>query len=296
MIFLRISLFFLLFFAGLLQNPAYSQDRAIKVVTSFSVLDDLIRQIGGNRVEVKALVGPNQDAHSFSPNPKDAISVKNADLVVMNGLGFDAWSERLIKSSGYKGEIVIATKGVEPIKSSEGGHSSVDPHAFQDIKNVKLYVSNICDALIKLDPKSQALFEANKTRYIQELDSLDGEIKSAYASIPKEQRRVVTSHDALGYYGKAYNIVFLAPNGLSNEVEPNAKKISMLIRQIKADNIKAVFVENLKNNRVIEQISKETNVTIGGPLFSDALSNGPPAGTYIDMMRNNTKLISQALK
>ena len=267
MISLRISLFFLLFFVGLLQNPAYSQDRAIKVVTSFSVLEDLIRQIGGPRADVKALVGPNQDAHSFSPSPKDAISVKNADLVVVNGLGFDAWSERLINSSGYKGEIVIATKGVQPIKSSEGGH-----------------------------PKSQALFEANKTRYIQELDSLDSEIKSAYSSIPKEQRRVVTSHDALGYYGKAYDIVFLAPNGLSNEIEPNAKKISMLIRQIKADHIKAVFIENLKNNKVIEQISKETNVTIGGALYSDALSDGAPAGTYLDMMRNNTKLISQALK
>ena len=296
MISLRISLFFLLFFVGLLQNPAYSQDRAIKVVTSFSVLEDLIRQIGGPRADVKALVGPNQDAHSFSPSPKDAISVKNADLVVVNGLGFDAWSERLIKSSGYKGEIVIATKGVQPIKSSEGGHSSVDPHAFQDIQKVKLYVSNICAALVKLDPKSQALFEANKTRYIQELDSLDSEIKSAYSSIPKEQRRVVTSHDALGYYGKAYDIVFLAPNGLSNEIEPNAKKISMLIRQIKADHIKAVFIENLKNNKVIEQISKETNVTIGGALYSDALSDGAPAGTYLDMMRNNTKLISQALK
>ena len=296
MISLRISLFFLLFFVGLLQNPAYSQDRAIKVVTSFSVLEDLIRQIGGPRADVKALVGPNQDAHSFSPSPKDAISVKNADLVVVNGLGFDAWSERLIKSSGYKGEIVIATKGVQPIKSSEGGHSSVDTHAFQDIQKVKLYVSNICAALVKLDPKSQALFEANKTRYIQELDSLDSEIKSAYSSIPKEQRRVVTSHDALGYYGKAYDIVFLAPNGLSNEIEPNAKKISMLIRQIKADHIKAVFIENLKNNKVIEQISKETNVTIGGALYSDALSDGAPAGTYLDMMRNNTKLISQALK
>ena len=161
---------------------------------------------------------------------------------------------------------------------------------------MKLYVSNICAALVKLDPKSQALFEANKTRYIQELDSLDSEIKSAYSSIPKEQRRVVTSHDALGYYGKAYDIVFLAPNGLSNEIEPNAKKISMLIRQIKADHIKAVFIENLKNNKVIEQISKETNVTIGGALYSDALSDGAPAGTYLDMMRNNTKLISQALK
>ena len=287
---------FLMLMAGVWGNPLYAQTRTLKIVTTFTILEDLVRQIGGDRVEIKTLVGFNQDAHSYSPTPKDIISIKNADLVVVNGLGFDAWSGRTIKSSGYKGEVLLATKDVKLIKSEEKGQHDFDPHAFQDVENVKIYVTNICDALSKLDPQSQNVYEANKARYVQELNSLDREIKAAFVGISKEKRRVVTSHDALGYYGKAYDIVFLAPIGISNEVKPNAKKVSALIRQIKAEHIQSVFIESLKNNKLIDQIAKETNVSIGGTLYSDTLSSGPPAGNYIDMMRNNTKLISQSFK
>ncbi|HEX2215922.1 MAG TPA: metal ABC transporter substrate-binding protein [Xanthobacteraceae bacterium] len=288
----------------------------IKVVTSFSILADLVRQVGGERLEVTALVGPDTDMHVFQPAPQDAKMLLGADLVVLNGLGFEGWADRLVKASGYDGQTVVAAQGINlpganeskngsghkhgPDKGYRHGpahvHGKHDPHAWQDVANVKIYVANIRDALIATDAAGRAQYEAAASRYIAALDALDAEIKSAFAGLSRAERRVITSHDAFAYYGRAYGIEFLAPQGLG-EAEATAKGVAGLIRQIKRERVKAVFVENISNPRLIERIAKETGVKLGGTLYSDALSAADgPAPTYIDMMRHNTRLLAAAMR
>ena len=278
----------------------------VKVVTSFSILADLVRQVGGERVEVTALVGANTDMHVFEPKPADAKTVANANLVVINGLGFEGWAARLVKASGYKGLAIVASKGIKPLAAdhdhSHGqgkahAHGRYDPHAWQEVANVKTYVGNIRDALATVDAARKPVYDAAATGYLTKLDALEAEIKGAFAGIAKPMRRVITSHEAFTYYGDAYDIEFLAPQGVGGDSEPSAKAVAALIRQIKREKVKAVFVENISNPRLIERIAKETGITVGGALYSDALAEaGGPAGTYIDMMRHNTRLIAAALR
>lgn len=286
--------------------PAHAAEK-VRVIASFSILADLVQQIGGERVDVTALVGPNTDMHVFSPSPADAKKLLDANLVVLNGLGIEGWADRLVKASGYKGPTIVASKGVKPLAAPEderdhgGGkghaHERNDPHAWQDVANVKIYVANIRDGLASVDADGKAAYEAAAARYLKSLDDVEGEIRAAYAGIPQAKRRVITSHDAFTYYGKAYGIEFLAPQGVGGDTEPTAKDVANLIRQIKREKVKAVFVENISNPRLIQRIAKETGVEIGGTLYSDALSEpGAPASTYLDMMRHNTKLLSAAMK
>jgi zinc/manganese transport system substrate-binding protein len=286
----------------------------VNVVTSFSILADLVRQVGGERVEVRAFVGPNTDLHVFQPAPGDAKMLFGADLVIVNGLGLEGWADRLVKASGYKGPLVIASKGIKTIaaRNDEHGHGHShghakkgkarteqrsDPHAWQDVANVKVYVTNIRDALIAVDGVHRADYERTTAVYLQKLDALEADVKAAYANIPQDQRRVITSHDAFGYYSAAYGIEFLAPQGVGGDQEPTAKGVASLIRQIKKEKVKAVFVENISNPRMIERIAKETGVAVGGTLYSDALSEpSGPAGSYIEMIRQNTGLLSSAMR
>jgi zinc/manganese transport system substrate-binding protein len=285
--------------------PAPAQEK-LPVVASFSVLGDFVKQVGGDRVAVTTLVGPNGDAHVYSPTPADAKSMAAAKLIVVNGLKFEGWMTRLIKSSGAKATVATATTGVVPLKT-EGepgkkdahGHDhagEADPHAWQSVANAKVYVANIRDALAKADPAGKASYEANATRYIAQLDAVEGEIKAAVARIPADRRKAITSHDAFGYFVKAYGIQFIAPQGVSTEAEASAKDVARIIRQVKAERIPAVFLENVTNPRLIEQIARETGAKVGGQLFSDALSNASgPAGTYIAMMKHNISQIEKAL-
>jgi zinc/manganese transport system substrate-binding protein len=280
--------------------PVLAADK-IAVVASFSILADLVRQVGGDRVAVTSFVGPNTDMHVFQPAPGDAKRLLDAKLVVINGLGFEGWADRLVKASGYKGPLVVATKGIKPIEAKEEGkdhaHGHSDPHAWQDIANVKIYVGNIRDALIAADAGGKAQYEVAASDYLKQLETADAEIKAAMGAIPKPARRVITSHDAFGYFGRAYGIEFLAPQGVGGDSEPTAKDVANLIRQIKRERVKAVFVENISNPRVIERIAKETGVTPGGALYSDALSEpSGPAGTYLAMMRHNARLMTAAMK
>jgi len=211
---------------------------------------------------------------------------------------------RLIKSSGTKALVVEAAKGVEPIKAEEHGqdhghdhgHADVDPHAWQSVANVKRYVTNIRDGLIAADPAGKAAYEANAAAYLERLDALDRDVKAAVEAIPRDRRRIITSHDAFGYFQKAYGVTFVAPQGVSTEAEASAKDVAKIIRQIRREKIPAVFLENVSDPRLLERIAKESGARIGGRLYSDALSgaNGP-AGTYIDMMRHNIRALSAAL-
>jgi len=290
--------------------PAAQAAERIKVVTSFSILADLVRQIGGDRVQVSAFVGPNTDMHVFQPAPGAAKELLGADVVIINGLGFEGWADRLVKASGYRGPLVVASTGIRQRKASPDGHShshggkghahahsSGDPHAWQDPANVKIYVANIRDALIAADGAGKSQYEAAATAYLAELDRLDADIRAAFEPIPDQRRRVITSHDAFNYFGAAYAIRFLAPQGIGGDSEPTAKAVATLIRQIKRNNVRAVFVENIASPRVIEQIAKETGVKLGGALYSDSLS-GPdgPAANYLAMMRHNARLLADAMR
>jgi zinc/manganese transport system substrate-binding protein len=284
---------------------AIAQEK-LAVVASFSVLGDFVKEIGGDRVSVITLVGPNGDAHVYSPTPADAKNMAAAKLIVVNGLKFEGWMTRLIKSSGAKGTVATATTGITPLELKEaddhdhgkGGHDHghEDPHAWQSVANAKIYVANIRDALSAADPAGKPVYDANATAYLAQLDTVEGEIKAAVARIPADRRKAITSHDAFGYFIKAYGIAFIAPQGVSTEAEASAKDVARIIRQVKAQKIPAVFLENVTNPRLVEQIARETGAKIGGQLFSDALSdaNGP-AGTYIAMMRHNITQIEKAL-
>lgn len=301
--------------AALISTAAHAQP--LEVTTSFSILGDLVGQVGGERVKVRTLVGADEDAHAFQPRPSDARNVGGAALVVVNGLGFDDWMVRLARSGGYKGEVVVASAGIDTLAMTadehehEHGHDrgdedekakdkanakAVDPHAWQDVGNVRRYVANIADALAKADPDGATAYRANAERYDGELKALDAEIRAAFAVLPAERRKVVSSHDAFGYFGRAYGIRFLSPVGVSNNAEPTAQGVARLIRQLKAEKVPAVFIENVADSRLIERIRSESGAQVGGTLYSDALSKADgPAPSYVQMMRTNLDALRQAL-
>lgn len=283
---------------AVLPLPGHAQEK-LPVVASFSILGDFVREIGGERVVVTTLVGPDGDAHVYSPTPADAKTVAGAKLVVVNGLKFEGWLTRLVKSSGTKATVATATTGITPLKMADDhghGHGGEDPHAWQSVANAKLYVGNVRDALVAADPAGKATYEANATAYLAKLDALEAEIKAAVARIPADRRKAITSHDAFGYFVKAYGIAFIAPQGVSTEAEASAKDVARIIRQIKAEKVPAVFLENITNPRLAEQIARESGAKIGGRLYSDALSAADgPAGTYIAMMKHNISQIEKAL-
>jgi zinc/manganese transport system substrate-binding protein len=279
--------------------PAAAQGASkLKAVATFSILGDLVRQVGGERVEVTTLVGPNGDAHVYSPTPADGRRLAEAAIVFTNGLQFEGWIDRLIQSSGTRAVKVEAAKGVKPQKGENGDHDhgGFDPHAWQNIGNARIYVANIRDALIAADPAGQAAYEAKAADYLTRLDAIESEVKSLVADIPPERRRIITSHDAFRYFEDAYGIDFVAPQGVSTEAEASAKDVARIIQQIRREKIAAVFVENISDARLMERIAKETGAKIGERVYSDALSDpSGPAGTYIDMMRHNIRAFSAAL-
>lgn len=284
--------------------PTSQAAEPIPVVASFSILADLVQVVGGERVKVQALVGPDADAHEFTPSPADARAILHARLFVINGLNFEPWAQKLAKSAAYPGPTLVASQGVKPrsmpaeeAHGHDHGHSAIDPHAWQDPTNVKLYVKNIAKSLSSLDPQGADSYQKNSDAYIKELDTLDSFAKEQLASLSPRQRQVITSHDAFGYFGARYQIRFLAPQGISTEGEPSAKEVAKLIRQIKQDKIRAVFVENMSNPKLLAQIAKDTGVTLGAKLYVDALS-GPsePASSYLKLMQHNVTQLVAGMK
>jgi zinc/manganese transport system substrate-binding protein len=279
------------FIAIAFASPLRAETR-INVVASFSILGDIVKNVGGDKVDVTTLVGPNGDVHVYAPAPADAKKNADAHILVINGLGLEGWLPRLVQSAGSKALIVTASNGIAPLKLG----SAADPHAWQSVANVKVYVANIRDALIATDPADAAVFHANADRYLSELDALDADVRAAVAKVPPERRKVITTHNAFGYFAAAYGIAFLAPVGVSTETEPSASDIAALIRQIKADKIPAVFLENLSDDRLIRRIAAETGAKAGGTLYSDSLTDEKgPAPTYIALVRHNIKALTSAL-
>ena len=270
----------------------------LPIMASFSILGDLVQVVGGDRVAVTTLVGADEDAHVFAPRPADAKNLLLTKLLVTNGLGFEPWAQKLVKSAGYKGQSVVASQGINArTMPGEKGKAEPDPHAWQDPSNVVFYVRNIAAALSKLDPAGASTFQANSEAYVKELEALDTESKAAFAAIAPDKRKVITSHDAFGYFGARYSIRFLAPQGMSTEAEPSAKEVAKLIRQIQKEKIKAVFVENMSNPKLLAQLSKDAGVTIGPALYVDALSKaGGPAGSYLKLMRHNVTQLLASMK
>ena len=264
------------------------------VTASFSILGDLVGVVGGDRVTVSTLVGPDEDTHAFNPKPSDIKTILASKLVVSNGLGFEPWANKLVKSAGYKGDVLTATKGLKTRTMQEDGHVEADPHAWQNPNHVITYVRNIATALSKADPAGASTFEANAEAYVKELQALDTWAKEQFAAIPQSKRKVITSHDAFGYLAARYDLTFLAPQGVNTETEPSAKQVARLIQQIKREKIRAVFVENMSNPKLIDQLSKDAGAKLGASLYADALSPaGKPGATYLQMMRHNvTQLVA----
>jgi len=268
----------------------------LPVVATFSILADFARNVGGERIEVTALVGPNGDTHVYQPKPADAKELGAARLILVNGLGLEGWIDRLIKASGAKAPVVVAANGIKPQQMREEGRLELDPHAWQSIANAKIYVANIRDALIAADPEGASAYRANADTYLGKLDALDKEVRAEIAKIPPGRRQIITTHDAFGYFGTAYGFRFIAPEGVSTETEASARDVAKIIRQIKASNIPAVFLENVTDPRLVRNIATESGAKVGGTLYSDALSSPDgPAATYIEMMHNNIRELSAAL-
>ncbi len=275
--------------------PLHAQDRLqdrLNVVASFSILADFVRNVGGDRVNVTALVGANGDVHVYTPAPTDAKKIADARLVVVNGLGLEGWLPRLLQSSGSKATIVTATEDVTPLKLG----SQDDPHAWQSVENAKTYVENIRDALVEADAADADYFRQNAQSYLADLDALDREVRSAVDEIPPERRKVISTHDAFAYFAKAYGVQFIAPLGVSTEAEPSARDIAAIIAEVRRDKIPAVFLENISDSRLVRRISEETGAKIGGTLYSDSLTDEKgPVPTYIAMVRHNIKALTSAL-
>lgn len=278
-----------------------------RVVATFSILADMVREVAPPDIEVVALVGPDADAHAFEPSPADGRRLAQADLVVANGLGFEGWIERLVRASGYRGSVAVASRGVQPRGAGPAGghvhpaghrhaHAQGDPHAWQDLAHARRYVENIADALVQRWPGREAEVRGRSRDYLARIDRLDAQVRQWLEAVPREQRRVITSHDAFGYFAAAYGVDFLSARSWSTAAEPSAAAMARLLRQVRDQRVKALFVENISDPRLVERIARETGARVGGTLYSDALSAaGGPADTYLKLFEHNARTLAAAL-
>jgi zinc/manganese transport system substrate-binding protein len=277
-------------------HPLTSQAQAAppRIVASFSLLADMAQELAPAGAQVTALVGPDADAHVYEPNPADGRRLAQADLVLINGLGFEGWIERMVKVSGYRGTVAVASQGIQP---RAGGHHDVDPHAWQDLALARHYANNITAAFTQRWPRQRDELARRNADYVARIDSLDARVRDWLGAVPRAQRRVITSHDAFGYFGAAYGVDFLAPQGWNTHSEPSAAAVARLIRQIKKDGVRAIFIENISDPRLVERIAREGGARIGGTLYSDALSKPHgPAPTYLRLIEHNARTLAAALQ
>ncbi|QXR36329.1 metal ABC transporter substrate-binding protein [Alcaligenes aquatilis] len=320
---------------GLLAASLSVQAEPLRVVSSFSILNDMVKEIGGDKVMASTIVPANGDAHSFEPRPSDAKTLAKAQLLVVNGLEFESWLPRLQQAAGYKGPQVVATEGITPL-AFEGGaddhadhdhdhdhepahdhaqdhehapekdhsghehshqHGSQDPHAWQSLDLAQIYVRNISKGLEQADPANAQYYQGRAKDYAQRIQELDDSIKTRLQAVPVDKRKVITSHDAFSYMGKAYNIRFIPLVGVSSQAEPSARDIAQIIQQARSEQIQAIFVENTVSAKLVEQVARETGAKVGGTLYSDALGvPGSGVDTYLGMMRSNTDQLIKALQ
>lgn len=282
--------------AALLPLRAAAQGAVLPVVATFSVLADLVRQLGGDAVSVVSLVPVGADAHAFQPSPGALRALRDARVAVENGLGLDGWLDRLVRASGFSGTRVVASAGVRPRPVQEGGRAVPDPHVWQDPGRAVLMVRAIADGLCAADPARAAGYRARAADYTARIEALDAEIERRIGAVPPAKRRVITGHDAFGYFGARYGVEFRAVQGFSTEGEPSARDLARLAAQVRREGIRAVFVENMTSPRAAEALAREAGARVGGTVYSDDLSPPDgPAGTYLDMMRHNARLFVDAM-
>jgi len=291
----------------IVSGPALAQDKPVAVAT-FSILADLTQRVAGDHAQVLTLVGPNGDAHVFEPGPKESAELAHADLLIANGLGFEPWLQRLEDASGFNRKIILASDGITPLAAEEEHdgeeheeeghhHGSTDPHAFQDLANAQIYVANIAKGLSEAAPDHAADFKANADKLIAEITALDQQLKADFGAIPQERRRVLTSHDAFHYFGRAYGIEFVSVQGLSTEAEPTADDLVKVVRQARDGQLSAIFLENMSDPRLAETVAQESGVRMGGELYADALSDPTgPAPDYLSLIRYNAKQLLAAMQ
>lgn len=292
---------------ALASSPALAAEKPV-AITTFSILADLTQRVGGQHVEVHTLVGPDGDAHVFEPGPRESAALSGADVLIANGLGFEPWLHRLEEASGFKGKLIVASDGVEPLAGEEEhegeeheeaghDHGGTDPHAFQDLANAKIYVTNIVDGLSAAVPSHATDFKLNADKLIAEIAALDAELKADFAAIPQERRRILTSHDAFHYFGRAYGIEFVAVQGTSTEAEPSAEDLAKIVRQARDGHLSAIFLENMADPRLAETVAEESGIRVGGALYADALSEPDgPAPSYLSLVRYNARQLLAAMQ
>ncbi|MFW0888912.1 UNVERIFIED_CONTAM: metal ABC transporter substrate-binding protein [Pseudomonas sp. JL1] len=285
----------LLVLFSLMLSLSTSAAEKLQVVTSFSILANMTQEVGGEHIQITNLVGPDADAHTYEPTPDDAKALLSAKLIIKNGLGFEPWLDRLVTSTETSAPVISASRGVIPRSLDEEGETVPDPHAWHNLANAELYVRNITKALEAADPAHQADYERNSQAYLKKIYALLADAKAKLGALPPGNRRIVTSHDAFGYLGQAYGIEFIAPQGLSTEREPSAADVAALITQIRQAKVKAVFMENIKDARLLKQIAAESGAHIGGTLYSDALAASGPASTFIGLFEYNLNTLYDAL-
>lgn len=277
--------------------PCPAGEKPLEVVASFSILGDMAREIGGEAVHVTVLAGPDADMHAFQPKPDDAKAVAQADIILINGLGFEGWLHRLIEASGTHAKLLVASAGVKPRILRKGDKPAADPHAWQNLAFGRLYARNIAGALEAALPDHAAELRERAERYDSRLKETDAWVRKQFADIPAAKRKIITSHDAFGYFGDAYEVTFLAPLGMNPEVSATAANVAALIDQIRAEKVRVVFVENMRDPRLMQRIAHETGAKLGDALYSDALSPPDgPAPTYIDMFRANVPKMRAAME
>lgn len=286
----------LLVLFSLMLSLSTSAAEKLQVVTSFSILADMTQEVGGEHIQITNLVGPDADAHTYEPTPDDAKALLSAKLIIKNGLGFEPWLDRLVTSTETSAPVISASRGVIPRSLDEEGETVPDPHAWHNLANAELYVRNITKALETADPAHRADYERNSQAYLKKIYALLADAKAKLGALPPGNRRIVTSHDAFGYLGQAYGIEFIAPQGLSTEREPSAADVAALITQIRQAKVKAVFMENIKDARLLKQIAAESGAHIGGTLYSDALAASGPASSFIGLFEYNLNTLYDALR
>jgi zinc/manganese transport system substrate-binding protein len=287
--------FALAFALSFIAAPALAAE--VNAVASFSILGDMVARVGGDRVAVTTIVGPNADTHVYEPRPSDAAAVAGADIFFINGLGFEGWMDRFVEATDYKGTLVTVSDGVASHEMDEDGEAVTDPHAWQSLKNGVLYVQNIAKGLCAVDAAGCVAYSTNAEAYAAELSTLDATVREELEAVPADKRKVITTHDAFGYFSEAYGVTFLAPEGISTDAEPSAADVAKLIVQIKSEGVSALFIENMSDPRLVQQIADETGVKLGGELYADALSAPDgPAPTYLDMFRHNVGLLIPAME
>lgn len=263
---------------------AQAPNQKLEVVATFSILGDLVAEVGGDGVAVTTLVPPDTDAHVYQPRPADIRAIAGAQVLVNNGLGFEGWLDRVAGAAAFKGLRIVASDGAPALAG--------DPHCWQSVACTRVYVANIARGLAAADPAHADAYRARAAAYDTRLAALETWIRGEIATVPEDRRKAITGHNSFAYFARAYGVTFDSPRGYNTDSEPSARDMANLIRQVRAQKIKALFIENMTNPALVDEVARESGAHVGPRLYSDALSKpGGPAATYEAMMRHNVSAL-----